>query len=461
MIRRFLPAVALGAVALAGCAQLGPQIETRREVRVELHRADIVSETPPRNLSVTAASPEDLGFDAERLKRLDAYMANAVASGRVAGMTTLLARHGQIVSFNTWGKANLETGAPVTKDTIFRIYSMTKPITGVAMMILFEEGKWRLDDPVTRFVPEFRNLRVVKSINADGTMELEDMRRPPTMREVMSHTAGFGYGLAEEHPVDKMYRQKQVLSAAGLKQMIDRTAEIPLMFQPGTSWYYSSAVDIQGYIIEKLSGQTLGQFMQERIFAPLKMPDTAFYTGADKASRLSAVYVFDRTLGKIVEAKQLFGADMPDYTKPPVNESGGGGLVSTTTDYARFAQMIANGGELDGVRILSPAAVELMGTNVIPQNVLVNSNGTTAARFNDAVGFGLDFQVVNDARTAGSLEGDGSMSWGGAAGTWFWVDPTNDLIFVGMIQRMGGTGGDDLGGMARTLTYQALVRPGK
>jgi|688.fasta_scaffold103907_2 CubicO group peptidase (beta-lactamase class C family) len=461
MIRRFLPAVALGAVALAGCAQVGPQIETRREVRVELHRADIASKAPPRNLSVTAASPEDLGFDTERLKRLDAYMANAVASGRVAGMTTLLARHGQIVSFNTWGKANLETGAPITKDTIFRIYSMTKPITGVAMMVLFEEGKWRLDDPVTRFVPEFRNLRVVKSINADGTMELEDMRRPPTMREVMSHTAGFGYGLAEEHPVDKMYRQKQVLSATSLKQMIDRTAEIPLMFQPGTSWYYSSAVDIQGYIIEKLSGQTLGQFMQERIFAPLKMTDTAFYTGADKASRLSAVYVFDRTLGKIVEAKQLFGADMPDYTKPPVNESGGGGLVSTTTDYARFAQMIANGGELDGVRILSPAAVKLMGTNVIPQNVLVNSNGTTAARFNDAVGFGLDFQVVNDALAAGSLEGDGSMSWGGAAGTWFWVDPSNDIIFVGMIQRMGGTGGDDLGGMARTLTYQALVRPGK
>ena len=461
MIRRFLPAVALGAVALAGCAQVGPQIETRREVRVELHRADIASKAPPRNLSVTAASPEDLGFDTERLKRLDAYMANAVASGRVAGMTTLLARHGQIVSFNTWGKANLETGAPITKDTIFRNYSMTKPITGVAMMVLFEEGKWRLDDPVTRFVPEFRNLRVVKSINADGTMELEDMRRPPTMREVMSHTAGFGYGLAEEHPVDKMYRQKQVLSATSLKQMIDRTAEIPLMFQPGTSWYYSSAVDIQGYIIEKLSGQTLGQFMQERIFAPLKMTDTAFYTGADKASRLSAVYVFDRTLGKIVEAKQLFGADMPDYTKPPVNESGGGGLVSTTTDYARFAQMIANGGELDGVRILSPAAVKLMGTNVIPQNVLVNSNGTTAARFNDAVGFGLDFQVVNDALAAGSLEGDGSMSWGGAAGTWFWVDPSNDIIFVGMIQRMGGTGGDDLGGMARTLTYQALVRPGK
>jgi CubicO group peptidase (beta-lactamase class C family) len=287
------------------------------------------------------------------------------------------------------------------------------------------------------------------------------MKRPPTMREVMSHTDGFGYGLAEEHPVDKLYRSKEVLSASNLKQMIDRTAEIPLMYQPGTSWYYSSAVDIQGYIIEKISGQTLGQFMQSRIFAPLKMNDTAFFTGADKADRLAAVYMFDRDLGKIVEAKQLFGVDMPDYTKPPRNESGGGGLVSTTMDYARFAQMVANGGELDGVRILAPATVELMGTNMIPKNVLVNSNGTTAARFNEAVGFGLDFQVINDARVAGSLEGDGSISWGGAAGTWFWVDPTNDIIFVGMIQRMGGSGGDDLGGMARTLTYQALVNPEK
>ena len=415
----------------------------------------------PRNLSTTAATPEALGFDSARLKRLDDYMASVVSSGRVAGMTTLLARHGQIVSFNTWGKANLETGAPIAKDTIFRIYSMTKPVTGVAMMILFEEGKWRLDDPVTRYVPEFKNLRVVKSIGKDGKMVLEDMRRPPTMREIMSHTAGFGYGLAEEHPVDKLYREKAVLSAPNLQEMINRTATIPLMFQPGADWSYSSSVDIQGYIIEKLSGQTLGQFMQSRIFAPLKMNDTAFFTGPEKASRLAAVYVFDRDQNKIIEAKQLFGVDMPDYTKPPVNESGGGGLVSTTMDYARFSQMLANGGELDGVRILAPATVELMGTNVIPKDVLVKSNGTSVARFNEAVGFGLDFQVATDARASGSLQGDGSISWGGAAGTWFWVDPTNDLIFVGMIQRMGGTGGDDLGAMARTLTYQALVDPSK
>ena len=310
-------------------------------------------------------------------------------------------------------------------------------------------------------MPEFKNLRVVKSIKKDGSLELEDMARPPTMREIMSHTAGFGYGLAEEHPVDKMYRQKGVLAASSLQEMINRTATIPLMFQPGTNWSYSSSVDIQGYIVEKLSGQKFGDFMAERIFKPLKMPDTAFYTGADKAGRLSAVYVFDRAQNKIVEAKELFGNPMPDYTKPPAMESGGGGLVSTTMDYARFSQMIANKGELDGVRILSPASVELMGTNVIPKSVLVSSNGTSVARFNEAVGFGLDFQVVNDARASGSLQGDGSLSWGGAAGTWFWVDPQNDVVFVGMIQRMGGTGGDDLGTMARTLTYQALVDPSK
>jgi len=424
--------------------------------------ATVSAAKPSSSSSLPAAkNPESVGFDSARLKLLDNYMAKVVSDGRVAGMTTLLARHGKIVQFKTYGKASLATGKPMEKDTIFRIYSMTKPVTGVAMMILFEEGKWRLDDPVTRYVPEFKNLKVVKSVNADGTMVLEDMKRPPTMREIMSHTAGFGYGLAEQHPVDKLYRSKGVLSASSLKEMIDRTATIPLMFQPGADWSYSSSVDIQGYIVEKLTGQTLGQFMEKRIFKPLKMPDTAFYTGAGKADRLAAVYFGDQATGKIVEAKELFGNPMPDYTKPPNLESGGGGLVSTTMDYARFSQMIVNKGELDGVRILSPASVELMGTNVIPKNVLVNSNGTSVARFNEAVGFGLDFQVVNDARAAGTLQGDGTMSWGGAAGTWFWVDPTNDLIAIGMIQRMGGTGGDDLGTMARTLTYQALTHPEK
>jgi CubicO group peptidase (beta-lactamase class C family) len=339
---------------------------------------------------------------------------------------------------------------------------MTKPLTGVGMMILFEQGKWRLDDPVTRYVPEFKNLKVMVADDGEGHItRVEDMKRPPTMREIMSHTAGFGYGLGDKHPVDKLYREKKVLGATGLHEMIERTSTIPLMFQPGTDWSYSSAVDIQGYIIEKLSGKPFGQFMAENVFGPLGMKDTGFYTGPGKASRLAAVYVGDRKTGKIAEAKELFGSEMPDYTKPPAMESGGGGLVSTTMDYARFCQMILNKGQLDGVRILSPASVELMGTNVIPHDVLVKSNGTTGIRFNEAVGFGLDFQVDMEPRRAGSLEGKGTMSWGGAAGTWFWIDPANDLFFVGMIQRMGGAGGDDLGTMARTLTYQALLHPEK
>ena len=421
----------------------------------------VAAKAPAMALS-PAASPEALGFDANRLAKLDAYMQGAVYEGRVAGMTTLLARHGKVVAFRTYGKKSLETGQPMTDDAIFRIYSMSKPITGVAMMILFEEGKWRLDDPVTRYVPEFKALKVMVKADKDGKItEVEDLKRPPTMREIMSHTAGFGYGLGDEHPVDKLYRERKVLGANSLHEMIERTATIPLMYQPGTNWSYSSAVDIQGYIVERLTGQKFGDFLAQRIFKPLKMNDTAFYTGDAKAGRLAAVYAFDKDKGKIVEAQKLFSGGMPDYTKPPAMESGGGGLVSTTMDYARFSQMILNKGELDGVRVLSPASVELMGTNVIPKNVLLNTNGSVGLRFNEAVGFGLDFMVVNDARKAGTLQGDGSLSWGGAAGTWFWVDPTNDLIFVGMIQRMGGTGGDDLGGMARTLTYQALVHPEK
>ncbi len=408
-----------------------------------------------------AGAPESVGFDSARLKRLDASMAQAVADGRVAGVTTLLARHGRTVEFATYGKSSLATGKPMAQDAIFRIYSMTKPMTGVAMMILFEEGKWRLDDPVTRFIPEFKDLKVYTGMAADGTITTEPMKRPPTMREIMSHTAGFGYGLGDTHPVDKLYREKHVLASNGLKAMIDATAQIPLKFQPGTSWEYSSAADIQGYLVEKLSGEPLGQFLQAHIFGPLKMTDTAFTVSPAKVPRLAAAYYTQRPDGPILEVPLHGGRGAQDFTQTPPMESGGGGLTSTATDYARFAQMILNKGELDGARILAPATVELMATNVIPRDVLVKSNGTTAARFTEAVGFGLDFMVVKDPRAAGSLVGPGTLSWGGAAGTWFWIDPANDLIFVGMIQRYGGTGGDDLGGQARTLTYQALTHPEK
>ena len=445
------------ATALIACVVSGP-------LRAQVARTNTAASTAasPRSSAGAlnpAANPEALGFDAQRLAKLDSYMAKAVADGRVSGMITLLARHGQVVSEKIYGARRLEGNVPMTRDTIFRLYSMTKPITGVAMMILFEEGKWRLDDPVTRFVPEFKELKVFTGTGAAGQLTVEPMKRPPTMREIMSHAAGFGYGLGDRHPVDKLYREKNVLGANGLAEMIKRTAEIPLMYQPGTRWSYSSSVDIQGYIVEKVSGQRFGDFLQQRIFAPLKMTDSAFYVPKEKATRLAAVYVGNQKTGKIEEALQLFGFNMPTYLEPPSMESGGGGLVGTIGDYARFAQMVVNKGELDGVRLLSPASVEMMGTNMLSKEILARNDGIQGARFDEAVGFGLDFQVVNNPRYAGTLEGKGTMSWAGAAGTWFWVDPANDVIFVGMIQRMGDTGGDSLQTMSRTLTYQALTHP--
>ena len=406
-----------------------------------------------------AASPDQLGFDPVRLKRLDTAMAEVVAAGRVPGMSYVLMRHGKVVDEKVLGLRDAAAGAPMQKDTIVRVYSMTKPITGVAMMILYEQGKWRLDDPVTRFIPEFKSLKVMTGVDDQGRPVLVPATRPPTMRELMSHTAGFGYGLGDKLPVDKMFRDKKVLAAPSLQEMVNRVADIPLMYQPGTSWYYSVAVDLQGYIVEKISGQRLGDFMARNIFEPLKMKDTGFYTGSERAGRLSQVYLANPETGKLEVPAQLFGNPMPTYVTAPAADSGGGGLVSTLGDYARFAQMLAGGGQLEGVRILNPRTVALMETNVVPDSVLVNSNGTSAARFNAAVGFGLDGMVVMDPLKAGSLEGKNTFSWGGAAGTWFWVDPTNDVVFVGMVQRLGGTGGDDLGLMARTLTYQALVRP--
>ncbi|MDZ4318596.1 MAG: serine hydrolase domain-containing protein, partial [Phenylobacterium sp.] len=224
-------------------------------VALALAPAPVLAQRAPAALS-PASSPESVGFSSERLKRLDTAMAKAVSDGRVAGMTTLLARHGKVVAFNTYGRASLADGRPMEKDAIFRIYSMTKPITGVALMILFEEGRWRLDDPVSRYLPELKDLKVMTGVDADGAPILEPVSREPTMRELMSHTAGFGYGLSDDHPVDRMFQQARVLGSSSLQEMVEKTAAIPLKFQPGTDWSYSIAVDLQGRIVEKLSGQT-------------------------------------------------------------------------------------------------------------------------------------------------------------------------------------------------------------
>jgi CubicO group peptidase (beta-lactamase class C family) len=404
------------------------------------------------------AAPEAEGFSAERLKRLDAYMQGLVDQGHLPGATTLVARHGKVVSFETFGKKAID-GPPMTKDTVFRIYSQTKPVTGVAMMILFEEGKWRLDDPVTKYVPEFANLRVYKSQNPDGSFVTEPASRPPTMREIMSHTGGFAYGLRIDQPVEKAYRDSGLLGAKTTQAFVDTLVKLPLASQPGTEWRYSVSVDIQGLIVERLSGLSLADFMKTRIFDPLKMTDTGFWLPAAKSDRLAALYMIDPKARKLVPAASFM---VLDIAKPPTVASGGGGLVSTTADYARFAQMLLNGGELDGKRILAPGTIRLMASNHLSDAVMT----APEASFSPAkgAGFGLDFAVVTDPARAGTLQGEGSYSWGGAAGTWFWIDPKNDLFVLGMIHVLGKEADPALAHIdndAATLVYQALVDPAK
>lgn len=410
----------------------------------------------PSGPSIAVAAPESVGFAPEGLKKLDAHMQGLIDKGHLPGVTTMLVRHGKVVHFQVHGKKGFD-GPPMTKDTVFRIYSQTKPVTGVAMMILFEEGKWTLDDPVSKFIPEFANLRVFKSVNPDGSFETVPAERPPTMRELMSHSAGFAYGLTPDNPLDKAYADK-VLGARSRADFVKAIAEIPLVDQPGKRWKYSIAVDIQGLIVEKLTGMSLGDFMKARIFDPLKMKDTGFWLPAEKADRLASLYVWSPKVNKLVPAD---GYMVLDITKPPAMASGGGGLVSTNADYARFAQMLLNGGELDGARILKPETVTLMRTNALSDTIMNSSEPP----FNTARGrgFGLDFAVVLDSAKAGP-QGEGTYSWGGAAGTWFWIDPKNDLFFLGMIHILN-KGGDpaikDIDDDSAKLVYDALIDPKK
>lgn len=405
------------------------------------------------------AGPEALGFDRDRLDKLNRYMGDMVDTGRVAGVSTLILRHGKVVEQQTHGSAELGGQTPLSPDAIFRIYSMTKPIAATAMMILFEDGHWVLDDPVTKFVPEFADLKVFAGVGPDGAMLLEDAKRPPTMREVMSHTAGFAYGLFPDfHPLEKAYLENRIARPEGDKAFIDSLAAQPLMFQPGTEWFYSVASGLLGVIVSRISGQSFGDFIQERIFAPLDMVDTAFQTRADNQHRLVTFYQDDGQ-GGLKEVEQVLGAPINPFTAPPEFEDGGGGLVSTISDYARFAQMILNKGELDGVRILAPVTVELMATNVIPDAVLATTNPLRLLPFNPAFGFGLGFSVMKDPRRLGSTEGRGTLAWGGMGGTWFWIDPENDLVFVGLIQRFADPISGEFRAKARTFTYTALTRP--
>jgi CubicO group peptidase (beta-lactamase class C family) len=400
-------------------------------------------------------NPEALGFSSARLDRLHAAMQGEVDRKELAGVVTLLARHGKVVEARVYGKKDIASGAPMTADTIFRIFSMSKPVTGVAMMILYEEGKWLPSDPISKFIPEFAHLKVFKGLDQSGQMILEDPVHAPTMRELMSHTAGFTYGIFGATPVDKMYMDEHVLGAQSLQEMIDKLAKIPLLYQPGTRWVYSVSMDIQGYIVEKLSGQPLPDFMRQHIFEPLKMKDTGFYVPKEKWDRFATLYRGDKD-GVMVASGPERG-----YATQPTMPSGGGGLVSTAQDYMRFAQMLLNRGELDGVRILSPASVALMTSNHLAPKLMTGEFSIGNEVIRPGMGYGYDCSVFTDPLEADEVVGKGTFYWLGAADTWFWVDPTNDLVFVGMTQRMFGPGQPDVEHLSRAVLYQALVDPKK
>jgi CubicO group peptidase (beta-lactamase class C family) len=394
--------------------------------------------TPSLRGDVPLAPPESVGFSSKGLEAYQQAMRALVDEGKLAGVTSLVARHGKVVHFDAYGLQDLESKKPVTKDTIFRIASMTKPVAGVAMMMLWEQGKWALDDPVAKHIPEFARLKVA---TANGEVA---QTRPMTMRQLMSHTAGFD--VSARYDKVGIPDRNQPLQA-----MINALAELPLAVQPGTDWRYGPSVNIQGYIVEKLSGLSLDEFFRTKIFEPLGMHDTGFWVDQSKADRVTKIFTYG------ADKRITTAPNQGNPTTKPVFLSASGGLLSTTEDYFKFAQMLLNGGEANGKRFLEASTVELMRTNVLEEGVKVDLYGPSQ----EGIGFGMDFAIVMDPARANTPEGKSSFYWGGAYGTWFWIDPSNDVTVVGMIQNVNGsrpTGGTpQVRPLSRQLVYRALV----
>jgi CubicO group peptidase (beta-lactamase class C family) len=395
-----------------------------------------------------SSNPEELGFSSERLLRIHSLMNRYVESGKLAGIDTCVVRHGQVVHRETFGYQNLETKTPMSKDSIFRIYSMTKPIASVALMMLYEEALFNLTDEVSQYIPAFKDVKVW---GADGTLEAP--ARPMTVQDLLRHTAGLSYGghIESQSPVDKFYDEADLFNPNITNaELIKRIASLPLMFHPEEKWHYSVATDVVGYLVEVMADKPLADFMQEKIFDPLGMGDTAFHIDPSKLSRFCTLY------GKTPDAD--FGVlDLPEsseYLPPVAMHSGGSGLVSTTTDYLQFAQCILNKGELNGVRLLGPRTVALMTCNHLTAALLpISFEGAEPML---GMGFGLGFGVMLDAAQSGVMGSVGDHSWGGYAETFFWIDPQEDMIAILMSQYQPSQT-YPIRKEFRTAVYQALI----
>ena len=377
--------------------------------------------------SLPSAKPEQVGLSTERLNKVTAMLKADVEKGVIPGAILLVARHGKIAWFDTVGTRNPETKAPMTRDSIFRIYSMSKPITSVAAMVLFEDGKFNLSEPVSKYIPQLGGLKVgVEKSDADGkaTLELVPAQRNMTIQDLFRHTSGLTYGFFGNTLVKKMYVDTKVWNDyPSNAELVDRLAKLPLASQPGTVWDYSHSTDVLGRLVEVISGQSLYQFEKERLLDPLGMTSTSFYvTDRAKQDRIVEPFPNDRNFG--------IDADFNDPRVVQKWESGGGGMVSTAMDYARFLQMLLNGGSLDGKRVLGPKTVAYMtadhvGTSVAPGPLYLPGVG---------FGFGLGFAVRKDAGVSPLAGSVGEYNWGGAGGTYFWVDPKEDMFVVFMMQ---------------------------
>jgi CubicO group peptidase (beta-lactamase class C family) len=365
---------------------------------------------------------EDVGMSTEKLANLKSQLEKVLAEEKTGGIQVLVSRHGKVIMYENLGFANVEEEIAVTKDTLFRVFSMTKPIVGAAMMMLYEEGHYSLADPLSKHIPEFAELEVFAGTEDDGTMILEDLDREPTMQDLMMHTAGFTYGIFGDSPVDRMYVESEVSSyEQTLQDFIDKLAEMPLLFQPGERWNYSVAVDVQGYLIEQWTGMELGEFLQKRLFDPLGMDQTMPWVPPDKAGLLANIYSHDEN-GNLITYE---GTLATNHYRAPGGFGGGAQLISTSDDYWRFCQMLLNGGEFEGKRYLSPRTVDLMSRDRLDESITLPWG---------KLGFGLNVAVVSDPTVIGYTANKGEYFWGGLATTLFWIDPEDDLVVIMLTQ---------------------------
>jgi CubicO group peptidase (beta-lactamase class C family) len=385
------------------------------------------------------------GMATERLGRLDAHFHKLVDEGKISGVVTWVARHGKLVHEDAYGLADIDAKRPMTTDSYFYVYSMTKPVTSVALLMLYEEGRFQLSDPIAKYLPELANLKLYAG-DAGGRMILKDPARQPTIEDVFRHTAGFQYGPAGTRGIDKAYREANVLGGT-LADLAKRLGTLPLAYEPGTQWVYSVSHDVQARLVEVLAGVPFDEFVRKRIIEPLGLRHM-FFGRPDAAKDKFAVIYGVTPEGKLAPTGAL---DVPGASTKVL---GGFSISATAADYGRFAQMLVNSGELDGVRLLSRKTIDLMDSNHLPDGVARGAAGGGTVR---GEGYGLGVRVVTNPAQAGNLTSAGTFGWSGAAGTHFFVDRTEDLVAVFMIQKMGSPDGPAMAAQFETLVYQAIV----